>query len=390
MKVAYHFDSQAEGLSGYYGPQVENAFFAAIREPKRLSVNSKVFMGDLLMGSLAESFRKEHEFVDRVALSDAWVNGESPVWSSLNNDARELVYGNRVFVLGFEAIDDESTRELDRRLRMLDFYLGALEVDDSSALHWQLYSSMIGHFYRLTPRGISLFWDGTSEESKDEGIRIRLEGAGLGPVTYESLNSRYSIFDARHTFEEARRVALWKRRASGLLGFIAEDSVTRLSDAAPEVGERLYSALKALDTAETAEDVAHVMLSCRRLFEYVTDCILPPEAVAPGERQLGPSQYKNRLLAFVDRQQASDASVKLVSASIDMWAAQVDALYALANKGVHGSSTAAEAKRCLVRMILLLDDITALRVAPFEITVEPDQKILERLAKTVLRSDDEK
>jgi hypothetical protein len=344
-------------------------------------------MGDLLMGSIIESANREGDPVDRAKLVEAWATGEMPIWSTLQLQAHEQAFGNTVFVLGLEAVDDGSARELDRRLSTNEVYLGALEIDDASPLHWQLYSNMIGPSYRVTERGVSIFWDGISEDSKDNSPEAWLKQTGIGTVTFEPLNSRYSLLDAKHTFEDARRTALWKRRASGLLGFIAEDVVTKLSDAAPELGDRLYSALKALDSAETDEDLTHVTLSCRRIFEYVTDCILPPEATTDGQRKLGPANYKNRLLAFADRQRASDTTIELVTASVNMWAAQVDALTALANKGVHSSIHASEARRCLVRTILLLDDVAGLKAEAFAITAKLNMDLIRRMARTVLGED---
>jgi hypothetical protein len=381
MKVAYHFDSQAEGLPSWYRPTIETLFFNAIRAPKRLPINTKILMGDLLMGSLIDSVRRQHRTAERITLIQAWVSGEMPIWSTLRPQAREQAFGNTIFVLGLEAIDDASAHELDRRLSPSELYLGALEVDDVSPLHWELYSNMIGPAYRLTERGVSVFWDGVSDDSKDSAPFAWLKRVGVGEVKFEPLNARYTIFDVKHTFEDARRAALWKRRASGLLGFIAEDVITKLSDPAPELGDRLYSAMKALDTAETEEDYAHVMLTCRRLFEYVTDCILPPEPTVSGERKLGPANYKNRLLAFADRQRASDTSIELVTASVMVWAAQVDALSSLSNKGVHGAVHASEVRRCLVRTILLLDDIAALKGGEFTITAKPDMDLVRRISR---------
>jgi hypothetical protein len=45
------------------------------------------------------------------------------------------------------------------------------------------------------------------------------ETFGFKKINPESLNGRYTIFDTYSNFEEARRIAEWKRNSGGLLAF---------------------------------------------------------------------------------------------------------------------------------------------------------------------------
>ena len=385
MKVAYHFDSQHDQLGGYYLPPVEKVVWRAITTPRRLEMYTKVAYGDLLLRTLlrADGTRAEDILV-------AWLEGNAPIWRTVKQAAIERALLNTVFVMCFDSVLPDTAREIDRRLRPNEWYLGAMEVDETSQVHWHVYTNLLRPAYRLTESGAFVFWDGFSEDTKDSAAIDRLNDAGLAPVEYEGLNGRHTIFDADHNFEHASRVATWKQRAGALLGFIAEDVVSRLSDTAPELGDRLYAALKALDAAETAEEYAQVVFTCRRLFEYVTDYILPPESKTPDGRDLGPNRQKNRLRAFAERQRATDPSIDLVNASVDVWWKQVEKLHDVMNKGVHASLYPSEVRRCVLRTILLLDDIASLRSRPLPVNVNLDESIIKRIVQASgLASDEE-
>jgi len=168
-------------------------------------------------------------------------------------------------------------------------------------------------------------------------------------------------------FEEARRIAEWKRSSGALLAFIADDIISRLSDIAPELGNKLWSALKTFETAETNEQYAQVTASCRRIFEYVTDCIFPPTDEKIDGHSLKAPQYKNRLFAYADNSRKSDTNIDLIVASTVTLVEQWGKINELSNKGVHSEVYRSETRRCLLRTIMLLDDIVSLKVAAFEI-----------------------
>jgi hypothetical protein len=106
---------------------------------------------------------------------------------------------------------------------------------------------------------------------------------------------------------------------------------------------------------------------------------MPPQVSAPDQPNLGPGKYKNRLLAFADKARASNTNIELTVASLDVWERQIDRFYALANKGIHAEVSHAEARRCFLRTILLLDDIASFRAAPFEQRICIDKRLIESL-----------
>jgi hypothetical protein len=195
-----------------------------------------------------------------------------------------------------------------------------------------------------------------------------------GNVEFEALNGRYTIFDKRHSPEDTFRTAEARKLSEGLLASTAERVVEILQDVAPSLPEKLHSALKAFEGATTADELAHVALSCRRIIEYVSNCIFPPQdKPSPDGRKLDRSAYKNRLLAFADNERRSDTSIDLIIASTEMLSEQWGRLTEAVNKGLHADMIEPEVRRCLVRTILLLDDVIGLKAGPF--TVKPELDI---------------
>ena len=247
-----------------------------------------------------------------------------------------------------------------------------MEVDDGSFIHWQLYSKKLIPKCRVLDRAAHVFWDGISEDGKDPGFFEEVRGLGFDPVSWESLNGRFSIFDRYYNFEHAQHVAEWKRDCGQLLGFIADSVVSRLGDAVPDLGNRLWSALRTFDQAETTEQLSQVAVTCRRIIEHVADRLFPPVETVTGGPKLGPTHYRNRLLAFADQVRQHDTEIDLVCASTDALNEQITKLLAVAQKGIHAETYRAETRRCLLRTILLLDDLVALKQGAFQIRPDLD------------------
>ena len=152
-----------------------------------------------------------------------------------------------------------------------------------------------------------------------------------------------------------------------MLGFIADSVVARLGDAVPDLSDRLWTALRTFDQAETTEQLSQVAVTCRRIIEHVADRLFPPREAGTAEPKLGPKHYRNRLLAFADRARSTDTAIDLVCVSTNTLDEQITKLLAVAQKGIHAETCRAETRRCLLRTILLLDDLLALKHGALEI-----------------------
>ncbi|MFF2177388.1 hypothetical protein ACFVT8_13075 [Lysinibacillus sp. NPDC058147] len=373
MKLALHFNADHASITTpFYGMPIHKATFLHLLQYRALNLSCKVFIGDLLLANSAYEFvstdsGKMGKFNKEKYLEiiNQWIFSSNNTWNSFNWDRIEEVFECNVFVICFENIEFELAYYLHKKLQEFAPYLGSIEVDDSSELHWEIYSNSLSPMYRIMNEEIHLFWDGFSEESKDYGWLDFLAKCGFKNVAFESLEGKYSIFDKYHNYKHARRVAEWKKMSSNLLAFLSDDVVSRLSDAAPELGNKLWAAFKTFNESETEEQYAQVTTSCRRIIEYVADSLFPPTDEQLEGRKLKGPHYKNRLLAFADIERRSDTNIDVVIASTNLLSEQIDKLVDLVNKGVHAEVYREESRRCLIRTVMLLDDFISLRKDPF-------------------------
>jgi hypothetical protein len=157
---------------------------------------------------------------------------------------------------------------------------------------------------------------------------------------------------------------------------MADEVVCRLGDHIPELPDKLWAAIDTYDHAETDEQYAQVSATCRRILEIVADRLFPPTKGDRDGHKLGPNNYRNRLLAFVKDQTNSATQVELIASGLDLFAAHVEKLQDLANKGIHSEIQREGARRTLLRTVFILDDIVALRPESFPIRPEIDKSFL--------------
>jgi hypothetical protein len=286
-----------------------------------------------------------------------------------------------VFVVCFESIGVEFAGKLHQMLSSEVCYMGAVQVDDAAEIHWELYSDFLPLRYRILDRGIAVLYDETqgdelSAEEKEEDSK-RLLSIGFDRVLFEQTHGKHTMFDLYHNFKQARRVAEWKAKFGDVLGFMADEVVCRLGDHIPELPEKLWAAVDTYDNAETDEQYAQVSATCRRILEIVADRLFPPTKEERDGHKLGPNNYRNRLLAFVEDQTNSATQVELIVSGLDLFAAHVEKLQNLANKGIHSEIQREGARRTLLRTVFILDDIVALRPESFPIRPDIDTSFLQ-------------
>jgi hypothetical protein len=391
MKIAFHFDADHESLGSSYGLPIEKDVLSFILSNRALDIHSKIFVGDLLLHSLTMDVENSdtgstHRFNKEafIAAVDAWINPSNFIWKTFSQASFEKVLNHNVYIICFESLRLRDGERLDEALREKPYYLGAMQVDEESPIHWAAYAHSLVPRLRIYGKNISVFYEGPEEDGLDYGLMEGLKKLGFTTVGAESLNGKYTIFDKYHDFEQARRVANLNRTLGDTLGFVVDFVIARLSDPAPEIGNKIWSAITAFEKAEVDEDYAHVATTCRRVIEYVTDQLFPPVDNSSNERKLGPTQYRKRLLAFADRERKSDTNVDLISVSTDALAQQLEKLSSLANKGIHSDVARHEARRCLIRTILLLDDVLSLKTGTLEIKDHID----DELVRSIFSKDD--
>ena len=364
MKIAFHFDSDHPELGGIsYGSPAMRLVFSALLAQRHVHIASKIFVGDVSFGNIDRSRDGRHDNLSRTDILESWQHPHNSVWDHLLAD--RLTAASNVYAICFESIDQNTAERLHAGLVNELSYIGGIEIDDSSRLHWHLYPLVA--LFRILDRGAQVFWDGVSEDQKDPALLEEVRCFGFHPVSWESLNGRFTIFDCYNNFERTRRVFEFKRDCGQLLGFVADSVVSILGDAVPDLGDRLWSALRAFDQAETTEQLSHVAATCRRIIEHVADQVFPPTETVAGGPKLGPKNYRNRLLGFADQARRADTAIDLVCVSTNALDEQISKLLDVAQKGIHAEIYRTETRRCLLRTILLLDDLVALKRESFPI-----------------------
>lgn len=355
MKVAFHFNADDPSLGCIYGETVNRIVFNAILQKRNLNLTSKVFVGDLLLDVCASEAvviesDEAHMCISchmddnrRLKLFEKWLMASLKVWNTLDAQKLIAVSDNNIYVVCLESIDNDNALFLDNALRNGSSYLGAVGVNEASEIHWDLYGTMLIALGGIVNRQFSIFYDEGREPFEPDIAGVD----AFDKVGTEKLDFKYTIFDKYHDYEHARRIAEWKEKCGSMLAFVADEAVSRLSDAAPGIGDRLWAALTCFESAETNEQYAQVAVSCRRIFEYVIDAVAPVS----------------------DQPTDTGHSIKKV---------QWSKLHELAKKGVHAEVYRSEVRRCFIRTVLLLDDIMAMHPQPFDIRTDIDLDMLKR------------
>lgn len=153
------------------------------------------------------------------------------------------------------------------------------------------------------------------------------------------------------------------------LGSAAEgifDGARRQVDAfvrtyAPSAAEQLVAVNERMNEG-TDESFSQALTSCRRLLATVADAVFPPHSEPIVDRkgrsrQVGPEQYKNRLLAFLDERIGTSGTSAIVTSQLEHLAARLDAVYEKACKGVHADVDNAEAQLVVIQTYLFLAEV---------------------------------
>jgi hypothetical protein len=128
------------------------------------------------------------------------------------------------------------------------------------------------------------------------------------------------------------------------------------------------SALKALDGASFTFDQhgpdheAHVALGCRRTFDFLADVLCPAVSEKKPDRngtmrELGPDNYVNRILRYLDQAKADDGQYELVSKDMAFLSSTFDHLIERCQKGVHEQASARETRRIMLLTWSVLSEL---------------------------------
>jgi hypothetical protein len=129
----------------------------------------------------------------------------------------------------------------------------------------------------------------------------------------------------------------------------------------PKAAEQLIS-INEHQHDKNSETWSTALTSCRRLLMTIADSIFPAQDeewtdLKGKKRKVGNEEYKNRLIAYIEKNTKSDSNMKILDNDIDHLAAKLDAIYEKTCKGVHGSVSEEEAGLAIIHTYLFISEI---------------------------------
>jgi len=367
MKIAFHFNADYPKFDGFYGIPIEEVCFCALLKANLSSVNMKIFRGDLLI----HNYAKTQEQLE--AVRKALLTPERSVWSALSPKLGDYLLKHNIDVVLFEGMPRRLRDHLHRSLCREEVYLGAMQIHEAVPIHWVLYKSSLIPVYRIVGSTLRKFYYEGGD--RDEGLVKHWRTLPFKKVEFEDLGFKYTVFDKYHSFEHAKRVANLTEDLGDILGFVAESVITRVADIAPKIPDMLYSALSRFETAATEEDYAQLAATCRRVLKKLADALYPPRSEKVNGRSVTEDKYINRLRAYL-KQRRTETDSQVVFSELEDIGNRITRLHDLASKGVHAEIDPLEARRVLLRTVMLLDDFLTVTPQPQRVEAEMDWEAL--------------
>jgi hypothetical protein len=137
-----------------------------------------------------------------------------------------------------------------------------------------------------------------------------------------------------------------------------------IADLVPE-GLGMISAAFEGAASNNPEHWANAASTCRRLLKAAADRLRPagqPIELESGKKiAMGPGNYVNRLVAWVNEQATSATAARVIAADLDYLGNRLDAVDAAGQKGAHDLVDRFDASRFITGTYLVLGDILRLR-----------------------------
>lgn len=159
--------------------------------------------------------------------------------------------------------------------------------------------------------------------------------------------------------------------SSEVFSRIRERVDTSIGSLVPDATKKFTAVYDNLQS-ENSEDWSNAVHSCRRILQDLADALFPPqqdrtikEKGKPKKIKMGPDQYINRLIAFVEENSTSDRYVDVVGSQLGFLGDRLDSIFRAAQKGSHDNIVdREEADRYVVYTYLVVGDILSLQEEP--------------------------
>jgi hypothetical protein len=154
--------------------------------------------------------------------------------------------------------------------------------------------------------------------------------------------------------------------ADDIFSRIRERVDKSIGEIIPEELERFSSIYNNL-ISENPEDWSNSVHSCRRMLQNLADRLFPPapdkEIDEKGKKKtikLGPDNYINRLIAYIETKSSSERFIDIVGSHLRFIGDRLESIFLATQKGSHSLITKEEADRYVVYTYLFLGDILSL------------------------------
>lgn len=158
--------------------------------------------------------------------------------------------------------------------------------------------------------------------------------------------------------------------ASDVFSRIREAVDTSIGTVVPEAANKFIAVYQNL-TSDNPEDWSNAVHSCRRILQSLADVVFPSQEqdryTGPKGKEkaikLGPDNYVNRLMCFVEDNSKSQRFEEIVGSHLRYLGERLESIFQAAQKGSHGNiTTRAEADRYVVYTYMVVGDILSIRM----------------------------
>lgn len=359
MNVAFLFNSDHQSFGGYYGiPILERILSTGVIQKSTRFM--RVSIGDIL--TFSASAGKSYDYLEslchRVYTPTEYDNIK---WRDLVSTYRTAT----VYCVLFQNMDTSCANSLHNELLSIEpAYLGAMDVDFSNPIHLGFFRNSLCEEYRLHGTECSLFSELNDFEGLDELVKDTFDDYGFN-TSYEDIGARRTFWDKFDTIEHFQRIADFKRiflNMEGVTESLASDVIHSLEELHPKLFDKFASAARALQRAETEEDLAQASLSGRRVLESFADYLYPPSKDKFKGRKIGPAEYKNRLWAYIETTLKETGGEDIEARLIEL-GKETDALVKLFNAGLHAEPCKSSIEQAFSRQLLWIQSVIELSPA---------------------------
>lgn len=389
MKICFCFDEDWEDPGGAWGWRIiQKALLKAyISSTPRHRRHAKFGFGTLPIADIAQAVGSLDKAVGLI-LGEQWV-----VWSTFAGpDLSRYAVELNIAGMTVDSMTPADARAMHVALSGQGGYLGAIQILPAIRAHWLTFEQPIPVDFRVYGEELRIFYRAFESEFEDDRdhvtFRSWVESGLFSAVRWEDSGVRGTIFDPYDTMEHAGRTGELESLLSGQLAFALNEVLIRSSELDPRLTLRLHAAIRAFEDHDTVEQLAHVSLSCRRYLEKLADALYPARKEKTNGREVGQSQYRNRLWAYISDEMESGTAREVTLANLKDLGDRVDALDSGANKGLHAENTASEVNRLLVTLLLVSHDILTLTTPGDRISYDPYREHITGLLKDWLAAED--